>query len=179
MKANESTSAGSALVVVDMQDDFLPDLPRTDRTTQAVLRLIQLAIIAQRPIIILELENASPTQPALLDAMASYALWRRKTKSRCDGSAQVLEACEDLEVMPEQFIVCGVSFNACVEDTSHGLLQKCPTSRVAIIFRATNAYPGNKLGRNHENLTLYYEDPDSKGFWDKVTSPVEKSPVEW
>lgn len=130
-----AASAG-VLVIVDMQPHF--PAARDESTINGCLMQIGLWRERGWPIVVLEYEGCGPTDARIDAALAGYDNFRRLTKPRDDGSAEVLKGCRSLDFAPDLFRICGVNINACVQSTVRGLMEKSPAVRLEIVTDACN-----------------------------------------
>ena len=104
------------LVVVDMQ--IFEN--RTKLCADRVAELIRRFRAAGDPIIILEYRGSGSTIPPVMDAVEGYDHWTVVEKEDYNGGEEVLEAC-GRDLWPLDFLVCGVSYKWCVEQTADHL----------------------------------------------------------
>lgn len=148
--ARKKTNTKPILVVVDMQATF--DAANDLRTINAVAREIAKAKQARQWIIFLEYDGDGDTHPCLTNFVNGYANYTYESKTIDDGSGVVQSVCEDLDLKPESFVVCGVNIQACVLSTVRGLTDAFPTTPIRVVKDACNGYPGCRSFKNFDKL---------------------------
>lgn len=124
------------LVVVDMQLwEF-----NTELCADRVAELIRRFRAAWDPIIILEYKGSGSTIPPVMDAVKGYDHWTVVEKENYNGGDEVLEACE-ANGWPLDFLLCGVSYKCCVEQTADNLAGLYP---VEVALDCTDAGGGDE-----------------------------------
>jgi nicotinamidase-related amidase len=122
----------SAVVVIDLQGKLLDMVVHRDRVIAATVRLIQLAGIFHRPVVLTEQypEGLGVTHPqirAAWDALTSGTRYISKNAFGCCGDPQFEQALEDLmpDVPPDrrQLVLAGIEAHVCVMQTAIELLR--------------------------------------------------------
>jgi nicotinamidase-related amidase len=122
----------SVVVVIDLQGKLIEMAHRTELVVAATQRLMRLAEIYQRPVILTEQypEGLGATHPevrALFDALRTPKQYVRKTAFGCCGEPDFLAALDASlpEVPPErrQVVVAGIEAHVCVMQTVIELLR--------------------------------------------------------
>src|SRR4051812_36839166 len=124
---------GKVLVVVDMQPGYGNSM--TPGVIDAVELLIREAREADSLVVFLEFCD-EPTLPRLLKQVRAYDQFVQEQKFGCDGSDEVLAACERGLYDTSAFVVCGVETHACVRDTARELAAQMPGSQVEVVMEA-------------------------------------------
>ncbi len=137
----------SALVVVDMQPIYLT---REDHALiERVGLLIDKAIAAGQPIVLLEYAGKGRTCIELIRRLEGYALVRTKQKYGWGGAAETMEAFADMGVSPLSVSVCGVYTEQCVAQTVLGLVYNLPGNAIDVLTAAclsiASAYDWSKF----------------------------------
>ena len=132
---------GKVLVVVDMQPGYGQCM--TPEVIDAVELLVREAVRADSLVVFLEFLDG-PTLSPLLRQVRRYDQFVIEQKQGCDGSAEVLAACERGLYDTSAFVVCGVDTHVCVRDTARELASKMPGSTVEVVKEACGAEHGNK-----------------------------------
>jgi nicotinamidase-related amidase len=132
---------GKVLVVVDMQPGYGRDMTRG--VVEAVELLVREAREADSLIVFLEFCD-EPTLPRLMRLVRAYDQFVVEEKGGCDGSDEVLAACERGLYDTSAFVVCGVETHACVRDTARELASKLPGSQVEVVREACGQESGNQ-----------------------------------
>lgn len=131
---------GKVLVVVDMQPGYGKSM--SPEMIEAVELLIREAREADSLIVFLEFCD-EPTLPRLKRWVRAYDQFVIEQKDRCDGSDQVLAACERGLYDTSAFVVCGVETHACVRDTARELASRMPGSQVEVVMEACGQESGS------------------------------------
>lgn len=132
---------GKALVVVDMQPGYRKSM--TLGVIDAVELLIREAREADSLVVFLEFCD-EPTLPRLLKQVRAYDQFVQVQEFGCDGSDEVLAACERGLYDTSAFVVCGVETHACVRDTARELAAQMPGSQVEVVMEACGQESGNE-----------------------------------
>ncbi len=114
------TKAG--LVVVDIQEKFVPVIHELPRVIQNSLRLIKGAAILRVPIIVTEQyrKGLGVTVPEIAAAIPEFAPLEKNSFSCC-GAPGFIEALQAKGV--QDVILCGIEAHVCVTQTCLGLLD--------------------------------------------------------
>jgi len=116
------TRAKAGLVVVDIQERFVPVIHELQRVIQNSLRLINGAVILRVPVFATEQyrKGLGPTLAEIASAIPDFAPMEKNTFSCCDapGFVEALRAKGVQEV-----ILCGIEAHVCVCQTCLGLLD--------------------------------------------------------
>jgi len=114
------TKAG--LVVVDIQEKFVPVIHELPRVIQNTLRLINGAAILRVPIFATEQyrKGLGATVPEIASAIPEFAPMEKNSFSCC-GAPGFIEALRDKVV--QDVILCGIEAHVCVTQTCLGLLD--------------------------------------------------------
>ncbi len=131
---------GKVLVVVDMQPGYGKSM--TPAMIETVELLIREAREADSLIVFLEFCD-EPTLPRLKRWVRAYDQFVVEEKGGCDGSDEVLAACERGLYDTSAFVVCGVETHACVRDTARELAAQMPDSQVEVVMEACGQESGN------------------------------------
>jgi len=116
----------SAVVVIDLQGKLLEMTYRWELAVKATQRLMRLAEIFDRPVILTEQypQGLGPTHPdvrATYDALETEKRFVDKVSFGCCGDAGFNEAVEsvlgDVPVEERQFVVSGIEAHVCVMQT--------------------------------------------------------------
>jgi nicotinamidase-related amidase len=122
----------SAVVVIDLQGKLIEMVHRSKLVIAATQRLMQLAEIYERPVILTEQypEGLGATHPdvrTLFDGLRTTKLYVRKTAFGCCGEPDFLAALDAClpGVAPErrQIVVAGIEAHVCVMQTVIELLR--------------------------------------------------------
>jgi len=122
----------SAVVVIDLQGKLLEMTYRWELAVRATTRLLRLAEIFRRPVILTEQypEGLGPTHPDIqtaYDALDTEKRYVDKTSFGCCGDAGFNQAVEDVftDVPAEQrqFVIAGIEAHVCVMQTVVELLR--------------------------------------------------------
>jgi nicotinamidase-related amidase len=131
---------GKVLVVVDMQPGYGNSM--TPEMLESVEMLVAEARAADSLIVFLEFCD-EPTLPRLLRLVRRYDQYVQEEKFGCDGSDEVIAACERGLYDTSAFVICGVETHACVRDTARELAAKMPRSQVEVVMEACGQESGN------------------------------------
>jgi nicotinamidase-related amidase len=131
---------GKVLVVVDMQPGYGKSM--LPGVIESVELLIREAREADSLIVFLEFCD-EPTLPRLMRWVRAYDQYVVEQKDGCDGSDEVLAACERGLYDTSAFVICGVETHACVRDTARELADKMPGSQVEVVMEACGQESGN------------------------------------
>jgi len=134
------------LVIIDMQDFYLEEgsiVGSKDSLEISILKsnivsLIQKFMDNNYPIILVEYGGSGRTNKYILDAISGYDNCYNATKYKCDGSAEIIEIINTLN-LPKNINVCGVYSDQCVKDSVIGLLKK--DSSIEIEFHEECVWP--------------------------------------
>lgn len=132
---------GKVLVVVDMQPGYGNSM--TPEMLETVELLIREAREADSLIVFLEFCD-EPTLPRLKRWVRAYDQFVVEQKFGCDGSDEVIAACERGLYDTSAFVVCGVETHACVRDTARELASHLPHSQVEVVMEACGQESGNE-----------------------------------
>ena len=125
-------SSRSAVVVIDLQGKLLEMTYRWELAVTATTRLLRLAEIFRRPVILTEQypEGLGPTHPDLrtaYDALDTEKRYVAKVSFGCCGDAGFNEAVDavlaDVPVKQRQFVIAGIEAHVCVMQTVIELLR--------------------------------------------------------
>ena len=109
------------LVVVDMQPFYVIS---GWRYTDRIIKLIRQFKDAGNPIILLEFGGAN-TIKKIRNAVGSYKKWMPVKKDDLSGSKEVIKECK-FHLWPLDFLLCGVSYDCCVQETADALVKQYP-----------------------------------------------------
>lgn len=132
----ELNKNATPLVVVDMQWDFYTS--RIKSVIEACKKEIILAKKRNAAIIFLEYDGFGKTMPQLRKVAKDYAFTYTALKDRQDGSSEVIDIFETLEIKPRTIRVCGVNTDQCVRSTVHGLMYVGHKMKIGVVYEATN-----------------------------------------
>jgi nicotinamidase-related amidase len=122
----------SAVVVIDLQGKLLEMTYRWELAVSATTRLLRLAEIFRRPVILTEQypDGLGPTHPAIraaYDALDTEKRYVDKTSFGCCGDAGFNQAVEDVftdvPAGQRQFVIAGIEAHVCVMQTVVELLR--------------------------------------------------------
>jgi nicotinamidase-related amidase len=122
----------STVVVIDLQGKLLEMTYRWELAVKATTRLLRLAEIFDRPVILTEQypEGLGPTQPdlrATYDVLDTEKRFVKKVSFGCCGDAGFNEAVEsvvgNVPVERRQFVIAGIEAHVCVMQTVIELLR--------------------------------------------------------
>lgn len=138
MKSNASpgsTTTGTALIVVDMQEGFES---RKNSLMRNVARAIIAAMHAGWPILFEEFNPHlhGQTHPELIALTERYERVFVLTKRAADGSSEVLTELSARGLSAERFVITGVETFCCVQATASGLCRKTSESLVEVVMDA-------------------------------------------
>jgi hypothetical protein len=139
------STSGLTLAVIDMQPEGFPYAqwiigPVVAEILSAKKRGDAIALIRYNLVI------AGAIAPAVLNATYGYDRLLRVDKSRVDGSAELLAACETPPAHPTQvFRLCGVCTDECVIETAHGLATRLPQARIEVVKAACESWQGKRF----------------------------------
>lgn len=116
--------ARSALVVIDVQERYLPHLFEGPRMVEAVRRLIEGAKRVGVPILVSEQypRGLGHTAPILQDALPAGCAPIEKSTLSCLGAPAFAARLRDSG--RRQVVVAGIEAHACVNQTVHELLEE-------------------------------------------------------
>jgi len=115
--------AGTALLVVDIQQKLVPSLPKYPEVEPRIRVLVQAVGLLKLPILLTEQypKGLGVTIPSIKDVLPAYEPIEKTTFSCC-GQPEVLEA---LKVTgAEAVVVTGVEAHVCVQQTTLDLLAE-------------------------------------------------------
>lgn len=139
-----SAKSDATLVVVDMQPEcFL----YARWVIQPVLAQMHEAARLGHGIILVRYEIADVNTEIAPEIMRAYEQCARRapaTKTKRDGSEEVLAVCTLANLSKNLFRVCGVTTDECITQTAHGLARLCPTARVEVIKSACESWQGKR-----------------------------------
>ena len=112
----------SVLVVVDVQERYVPHLYEGARVVEATRRLIEAAKLVGVPVLVTEQypEGLGPTTEALRKILPADTTPIAKRTMSCVGEPAFVAALRDTERM--QIVIAGIEAQACVNQTVHDLL---------------------------------------------------------
>lgn len=112
----------SVVVVIDVQEKYLPHLHEADRVVEACRRLIEGAKLVGVPMLPTEQypKGLGPTADALRAAWPAGCIPIEKSTLSCLGCADFVRALEASG--RRQVVVAGIEAHACVNQTVHDLL---------------------------------------------------------
>ena len=115
-------NATSVLVVIDVQERYLPHLYEGARVVEACRRLIEAAKRVGVPVMVTEQypKGLGPTAPVLAAALPAGTTPIEKSSLSCLGCATFARALEASG--RRQVVVAGIEAHACVSQTAHELL---------------------------------------------------------
>jgi len=125
-------SSKTAVVVIDLQGKLLEMTYRWELAVKATTRLLRLAEIFRRPVILTEQypEGLGPTHPDVqtaYDALDTEKRYVDKVSFGCCGDAGFNEAVDsvfaDVPVEQRQFVIAGIETHVCVMQTVLELLR--------------------------------------------------------
>jgi nicotinamidase-related amidase len=124
--------AKTLLVVIDVQERYLPHLFEAERVVEASRRLIEAAKLVGVPVVVTEQypRGLGPTAAVLRAAMPAGDEPVQKLTLSCLGAAEFrarLRASERTQVL-----VAGIEAHACVNHTVHDLLEEGYATHVAV-----------------------------------------------
>lgn len=132
------------LVVVDMQEYF----SASNKTTvqRSVQREIRQAMRSGAGILYVEFDGYGSTKPELTSLTRKNKRASRVTKSRNDGSTNVVEQLRKRRFNTSHLKVTGVNTDYCVFETVQGLREKLPNSKIEVIADACSSNASHKNG---------------------------------
>jgi len=130
---------GKILVVVDAEPDYGKHNPEV---VDAVELLVREARRVDSFVVFLEFGGGG-TYRRLLKCVRAYDQFVQEPKQGCDGSEQVLNACQRGLYDEDAFVVCGFETHACVRDTAKFLADKRPGSTVEVVMEACGQQSGS------------------------------------
>ncbi|MBY0274208.1 isochorismatase family protein [Candidatus Binatia bacterium] len=112
----------SVLVVIDVQERYLPHLYEGARVVEASRRLIEGAKLVGVPVLVTEQypEGLGPTTATLRDILPAGAKPIAKRTMSCVGEAKFVAALRKTE--RTQVVIAGIEAQACVNQTVHELI---------------------------------------------------------
>lgn len=119
------------LVVVDMQIFE----PGAKKCLGRVIKLIRRFKAAGNPIIVLQYEGSGSTIQSVLDMVKNYRRWALVPKEDYGGGREVLKKCRARR-WPLDFVLCGVAYDCCVQETADTLVEEAP---VEVVLDCTDA----------------------------------------
>lgn len=121
-KFNRISRAEAGLVVVDIQEKFVPVIHELPRVIQNSLRLINGAAILRVPVFATEQyrKGLGATVPEIASAIPEFAPMEKNSFSCC-GATGFIEALRAKGV--HDVILCGIEAHVCVTQTCLGLLD--------------------------------------------------------
>jgi nicotinamidase-related amidase len=124
--------ARSLLVVIDVQERYLPHLFEGERVVEATRRLIEGAKLVGVPILATEQypKGIGPTAPVLRSALPAGSEPVQKLTLSCMGCAEFAERLRASG--RRQVLVAGIEAHACVNHTVHELLEAGYEVHVAV-----------------------------------------------
>jgi nicotinamidase-related amidase len=113
----------SCLLVVDIQEKFVPIIHEYDRVVERARVMLEGAGLLGVPVIVSEQypKGLGKTVPDLVEAFPEKAEVHDKTAFGCLGDGAIRERVESLG--RKQVIVCGIETHICVNQTVHQLLE--------------------------------------------------------
>lgn len=112
----------SVLVVIDVQERYIPHLFEGARVVEAARRLIEGAKLVGVPVLITEQypEGLGPTTAVVRDALPAGCKAIAKRSMSCAGEPRFVAALRETE--RTQVVVAGIEAQACVNQTVHELI---------------------------------------------------------
>lgn len=112
----------SVLVIIDVQERYIPHLYEGARVVEAARRLIEGAKLVGVPVLVTEQypEGLGPTTPALRDILPADTKPIAKRTMSCVGEPAFVDALR--ATGRTQVVVAGIEAQACVNQTVHELL---------------------------------------------------------
>jgi len=122
----EAAAQRPTLIVVDVQDGYMRDIPLTswERLLRTVADEILLAMENDMAIVFVEYPRFGKTVKSLTDLVeeAGYENWSVAHKAQQDGSQDAILSCEQRGFNKSQFRVVGIFTSDCIYHTVQGLL---------------------------------------------------------
>ena len=114
----------SVLLVIDIQEKFIPVIPDCDRLFAKTQTLIKAAKLLGMPVLVSEQypQGLGQTIPSLKDCLPDDAVYYAKTTFGCLATPALHDALAALN--RPQVIVCGFETHVCVNQTVHQLLEQ-------------------------------------------------------
>lgn len=113
-----------ALIVVDMQTDFLDAHSDSPQVVERVVQRIAAAKRLGRPIIVLMYYNYRSNDPRIDKALRDYRKVTILWKSYDDGSLEVENFLKRNKKRLTEFQIIGINYGYCVLSTCRGLRQR-------------------------------------------------------
>ncbi len=115
--------SNSVLLVIDIQEKFLPVIAEPKRLVFKSKTLIQAAALLDFPIVVTEQypKGLGPTVKELLDVLPEGAARLEKTSFGCLGDPKIANRLKSIG--RKQVIVCGIESHVCVNQTVHQLID--------------------------------------------------------
>ena len=125
-------SKESVLVVIDVQERYLPHLFEGERVVEAARRLIEAAKIVGVPLLLTEQypRGIGPTAPALRSALPEGCEPIQKMTLSCLGTSEFASRLRASG--RRQVLVAGIEAHACVNQTVHDLLAAGYETYIAV-----------------------------------------------
>jgi nicotinamidase-related amidase len=116
--------SSSVLVVIDVQERYVPHLHEGPRVVEAVRRLIEGAKLVGVPILATEQypQGLGHTAPAVRQALPADVTPTQKLTMSCLGEPKFVD--QLLATGRRQVVVCGIEGHACVNQTANQLLER-------------------------------------------------------
>lgn len=140
----EAHNQDATLIVMDMapaHSVFVPQ-PAKSILFSAVLLQINRAITKQMPVIVQDYPDSSVadtlnfTHDFVTDALDKYPYKCFVTKHCNDGSAGIIETCNNLGFSLRRIQLCGLFTNYCIRDSAVGLAKALPESTIEVVRTA-------------------------------------------
>lgn len=138
------------LVVIDMQNYFfkrnLAEKNIIKDRIKKICKLCELWIHRGLPIIVVEYnlkpihnktQHDVPTCVKIRNTIKGYQNVTRVIKDSDDGSRELMDKFNEMQVRPKEMHVCGINLNACVRDTVWGLFMKSNDIRINLYKHIT------------------------------------------
>ena len=144
------------LIIIDMQESF--EVHEGMRVTNNCRREIFKAIEDDAHILIVEYEGAGRTLKALTDLLKNNekANYHYVTKFDDDGSYEVFQAILNLHLPHEKLKITGVHTDCCVYQTTLGLRDYFPKSKIEVISDACDSIwnASSKVNNHYCGISL-------------------------
>lgn len=127
----------TVLCIIDMQHEF--QAAQSKPVTRNVLREIEKAKEAGHYVLVVEYRGFGNTRTKFLSALKDYPHKHHLIKDGCDGSEEIAEYLESIDLLPTVIKVCGVNTDQCVAHTVNSLASANPTVQVQVILDACNS----------------------------------------
>jgi nicotinamidase-related amidase len=116
-------SANAVLMVIDIQERFVPIIPEAERLIDRTVIMVQAADALGIPVIVTEQypQGLGHTTARLREALPKAQQYLEKTAFGCLGDAEIEKHLDALD--RQQVMVCGLETHVCVNQTVHQLLE--------------------------------------------------------